>query len=315
MQAPSSPLPRCLVIGYGSIGARHARLLAGMGLDVAVVSRRPLPLPNVFASVSEALARGPYGYAVVCTETSLHRRTVEELDAAGFTGILLVEKPLGNPGDAPVNGTFAAVFVAYQLRFDPSIQALRRALDGRRPLAVDVRAASWLPDWRPGRDYRRTESASRAAGGGVLRDLSHELDYTAWLFGPWRRLAAIGGRLGCLEVDSDESVRILAETARCPSVSIALSFIHHAREERRILVDTAEGVTLCADLVAATLTENGRVIHQGDPAASDPVYLALHRAVLGRDRERCCTLAEGMAVVDTIAAAETALREGRWVVR
>ena len=38
----------------------------------------------------------------------------------------------------------------------------------------------------------------------MLRDLSHELDYMTWLFGPCRRVAALGGRFGPLAIDSDE---------------------------------------------------------------------------------------------------------------
>ena len=39
--APASS-ERALVLGYGSIGERHSRVLSALGLDVAVVSRRDL---------------------------------------------------------------------------------------------------------------------------------------------------------------------------------------------------------------------------------------------------------------------------------
>ena len=48
--------------------------------------------------------------------------------------------------------------------------------------AVRVECQSWLPYWRPERDYRESYSA-RADEGGVLRDLVHELDYAIWAFG------------------------------------------------------------------------------------------------------------------------------------
>ena len=40
-----------------------------------------------------------------------------------------------------------------------------------------------LQTWRPGRDLNETVSVSRAKGGGVLRELSHEFDYLSTLFG------------------------------------------------------------------------------------------------------------------------------------
>ncbi|KAA0577882.1 Gfo/Idh/MocA family oxidoreductase [Azospirillum sp. B21] len=312
--APSARPSRALVVGHGSIGARHARLLRDLGLEVAVVSRRAPQLPGAFPDIAAALACGPADYAVVCTETSLHHQAVRSLHSAGFTGRILIEKPLGQAGEHVPEASFNAVRVGYHLRFDPILLALREALDGCRPLTVEVRAASWLPSWRAGRDYRATESASKAAGGGVLRDLSHELDYVTWLFGRWRRLTALGGHLGCLEIDSDEAFILLAETERCPVVSISLSYIDHGTEERWIAVNTAEGRSWRADLVAATLSENGRLVQSADPAALDAPYIAQHHAMLNNG-DGCCSIGEAEEVVAMIDAAETAVRDKRWVYR
>ena len=41
----------------------------------------------------------------------------------------------------------------------------------------------YLPDWRPGTDYKSGVSAQKDLGGGALLELSHELDYLQWFFG------------------------------------------------------------------------------------------------------------------------------------
>jgi hypothetical protein len=74
--------------------------------------------------------------------------------------------------------------------------AFAERLDGRSAITVSAYVGQDLRDWRPGRDHRTTASATQQAGGGVLRDLSHELDYLLWLFGPWQRVAALGGAYG-----------------------------------------------------------------------------------------------------------------------
>ena len=38
-------------------------------------------------------------------------------------------------------------------------------------------------NWRPKQDYHTSYSAYKNKGGGVLLDLSHELDYATWIFG------------------------------------------------------------------------------------------------------------------------------------
>ena len=55
-------------------------------------------------------------------------------------------------------------------------------MSASRPLSAHVSCQSWLPDWRPGRDYRESYSA-RADEGGALRDLVPELDYATALLG------------------------------------------------------------------------------------------------------------------------------------
>ena len=69
-------------------------------------------------------------------------------------------------------------------------------------LAAHVVNGEFLPDWHPYEDYRQTHPAIRALGGGSLRIQSHELDYACWIFGPPRRLFAVGGQLTSLEVGS-----------------------------------------------------------------------------------------------------------------
>jgi predicted dehydrogenase len=301
---------RALVVGHGSIGARHARVLAQLGARVSVVSRRPGVSPLAFTSLPEALAAGA-DYVVVANETSRHRATLVELDQAGFRGRVLVEKPLCSPGQVPFNGHFEAVFVAYQFRHDPLLLALQAALAGQTLVSAEIRACSYLPDWRPGRDYRQTESALLASGGGVLRDLSHELDYARWLLGPWRRLTAIGGHLSQLEIETDDAWVILGQTERCPLVSISLNYLDRV-EERWLVVNTTAG-TLRADLFHRTLTVGTDVVYRGGADDHDLLYFAENRAMLSGQIGHTCTLADGQAVVEIIARVEEASRTGRWI--
>lgn len=48
---------------------------------------------------------------------------------------------------------------------------------------VKIKASSFLPTWRKNKDYKKTVSAQKRLGGGVLFELSHEIDYLFWLFG------------------------------------------------------------------------------------------------------------------------------------
>lgn len=300
-----------LVIGYGSIGARHVRVLESLGCHVDVVSRRADVSGRRHTSVDAALTSRQYEYAIIANETSQHVSTLRLLVEGGFAGTILIEKPLANPGDAIEVASGRPVFVAYQLRFDPLMKMLHDLLSRETLISAEIRACSYLPEWRAGRDYRLTESASRRAGGGVLRDLSHELDYALWLFGPWRRLTAIGGHLSTLEIDTDDSQAVLIETTRCRSVVLSLNYLDR-QEERWIIVNTHRG-TIKADLFNRTLVSNGEPLFSGTSADVDRTYVDENRAMLTGEFGNACSIAEGLAVVQMVAAIETAGREGRWV--
>lgn len=82
------------------------------------------------------------------------------------------------------------VLVGYNLRYDQSLRQFKQSLEGKKITAARIVCESWLPDWRPGRDYRETYSAKKALGGGVLLDLSHEIDYALWFFGSVKTVKA-----------------------------------------------------------------------------------------------------------------------------
>ena len=147
-------LQRALVIGYGSIGARHARLLEEIHCHTAVVSKREVDFPLSYIELTEALTVERPEYVVIANATNQHYETLQSLAALGYTGTVLVEKPLfGNEIKLP-SLPFRNTFVAYNLRFHPIIQRLKTLLEGEEVLSVQAYVGQYLPDWRPTTDYR-----------------------------------------------------------------------------------------------------------------------------------------------------------------
>lgn len=298
-----------LVIGYGSIGSRHVRILEELGHRTAVVSSRSVPVESLYSNIGEALQQARPGYVVLASETGRHISDLQELAASGFQGILLVEKPLFHEAPDRLPHLPESSYVAYNLRFHPLVSRLRELLNNESILTVLAYAGQYLPFWRPGRDYRDVYSADKQAGGGVLRDLSHELDLLNWLLGGWRKMAALGGHYSSLEISSDDSFAIMMTTSRCPAVSLQLNY-HDRTGKRRILVNTDEH-TFEADFMTGQLLIDGQT--EKYQVERDHTYREMHRALLGGDTDTACTFAEGFDVVKMIAAAERAVTEGRWI--
>ena len=117
---------RALVGGYGSIGVRHARLLAELGCHTAVVSRRKVDFPVAYLGLAEALENEHPDYIVIANATNQHHNTLSALSLLGYTGTVLVEKPLFSNWQEISPQPIQKVFVAYNLRFHPIIQRSRR---------------------------------------------------------------------------------------------------------------------------------------------------------------------------------------------
>ena len=301
---------KALIIGYGSIGSRHARILQELGCDVSVVSQRDVEFSPSYKNLSNALEKEQPDYVVIANKTSEHYQRLYELNDLGFKGIVLVEKPLFQEKQELSRFSFQQVFVAYNLRFHPILQKLKSILASQKICSVQIYVGQYLPSWRPQSDYRQSYSACKAEGGGVLRDLSHELDYVQWLFGKVIRLNALGGHYSSLEIDSDDVFALLLESEQCPVLSLQMNYLDRAGR-REILINT-HTQTIKADLVQGTLTvshdaEHSEVEHF--QVGRDDTYRTQHQMILEQKFESLCSLEEGLEVLSVIEQAEASAHQ------
>ena len=264
--------PRVLVVGLGSIGRRHLRVVRELCPDAAVAVLRSGTSATVtdddgavmLYSMDDALAFAPT-VAVIASPATNHMETAARLAAAGVH--LLIEKPLTDRLETALSlrdrvaGTGVTIAVGYNLRHLESLGALRNAVaDGAigRVMSVRAEVGQYLPDWRPGTDYRTSVSAQRSLGGGALLELSHELDYLLWIFGEVHTVTAVLSRLSDLAIDTEDTANLLLEfmpRAEAPTIvaSVALDFVRRDVVRRCTVLGT-EG-TLEWDGVSGTLRQ------------------------------------------------------------
>jgi predicted dehydrogenase len=256
-----------VVRGTGSIGLRHARVLAQHGIDVRLwpVTDRPSPareqtgLP-VLDDASGPAALAAADLVVVAKDTGRHvPDAVQALDAGA--GRVLVEKPAA-PTAADLEPLLshpprAQAWVAAPLRAHHGLQHAIEAAAALGPgRSVRVECQSWLPSWRPERDYRSSYSA-RADEGGVLRDLVHELDYAIWAFGRPRSVSAalVSGADSVLGIEADEAADLLWVTDDGTAVSTRLDYVSRPGR-RRLTVSGSRGRVTWDALTATVLVED-----------------------------------------------------------
>jgi predicted dehydrogenase len=164
-----------------------------------------------------------------------------------------VEKPLtiGTDGlDDLVAAAGDRIMVGYNLRLHRPVEELVALTHQGRAgevSAIRLWFGSWLPDWRPGVDYRDTYSAHADQGGGVLLDAIHELDLLVWLCGDDRFdvLSAVVDRVGPLEIDVEDTVKALMRHDSGLVVEVSLDYL--SRRYRRGVEVIGDRATLRLD--------------------------------------------------------------------
>jgi hypothetical protein len=146
---------------------------------------------------------------------------------------LLIEKPLSNSSEGIDSlleletNTAAVCLMGYVLRHDPCAGVFRKLLnDGRlgQHIHARIECASYLPEWRPDQSYKKSVSALAELGGGVLLELSHELDYIVWLLGDIRNVIGRMNKSGILGIEVEDSVDIILENSNGLPISVHLDF-------------------------------------------------------------------------------------------
>ncbi|ASY11441.1 dehydrogenase [Candidatus Planktophila dulcis] len=210
---------RILIVGTGSMGLRHfetARKLFPYA-DIAVYSEsgRSSEFPRTLTSKSEVEVFNPE-ISAIANQASRHIETAIFL--ANLGSHLLIEKPI-SPDLEGISELIALqkrknlkILVGYNLRYLPSFKIFQSLLKEEtvgRVLDVRIEVGQLLETWRPGRDYRKTTSARRVDGGGVLRELSHEFDYLLEFFGFPLWVIASMGKVSDLEIDVEDIAHLI----------------------------------------------------------------------------------------------------------
>lgn len=254
-------------VGLGSIAKRHLKnvttLLDGRGDEYQIDLYRssvnsPLheeivPLVNyIYLYVNALPLDRMYDVVFVTNPTSMHYETIEKF--CKNTKSFFIEKPIFDSTD--IDESFfdklegIESYVACPLRYNAVLQYVKENVDLKRVYSARAISSSYLPDWRPGQDYRKCYSAHKDLGGGVAIDLIHEWDYLTWLFGTPKTCHTIQTKISDLEIDSEDVALYIAKTDK---TTIELHLDYYGREPIRVLQLFMPDDTIECDLIKGTI--------------------------------------------------------------
>jgi predicted dehydrogenase len=257
-----------LIVGLGSIAAKHITALQALHLDVNLYALRSSPEWKPYAGVKSIFALEEIcevlDFAIISNPTSLHYEVIKSL--SGLSVPLFVEKPLVDSVKgledlvSLVESKKIVSYVACNLRFHPCITYLKKNIQDSTVInEVNVYCGSYLPDWRPATDYKQSYSANRHMGGGVHLDLFHELDYLMWIFGLPSRSRCILSTKSSLRINAADYANYLLEYTSF-NASVVLNY--YRRTPKRQIEILFEDTTWIVDLIACEIRDGkGSIVY------------------------------------------------------
>lgn len=288
-------------VGIGSIASRHIRNLKKICSEIKIkliinaVSRNgrrknePIfeNIEKVYNKIKDIEIM--YDIIFITNPTEYHIDTLKEIEKNGKN--FFIEKPivsLSKIEDAEkyIEKKESLYYVACPLRYNAVIQYIKNNIKTDEIISVRSISSSYLPDWRPGQDYRETYSAHENLGGGVSIDLIHEWDYLTYLFGFPIRIECMKGKKSNLEIDSDDYAIYIAEYS---DKIVELHLDYFGRKTIREIILITKNDTIIGDIYNNTVRflKSGRVIEFNEQR-DDFQIRELKNFLKMIERTRCC---------------------------
>ena len=312
-----------LIVGCGSIGKRHARVLAGLGIqdlracDPRAEQRAALlaqvPTVKMFESYEDCLRDTP-DTVLICTPPRLHIPQAQQAIQAGCH--VLTEKPLSDSTDG-IDDLVALgerhrkkIMVGLCFRYHAGLVKAKSHLDNGkigRLISVRALAGEYLPHARP--DYR-TLFSSRV--GGAF-DLIHEIDLAIWFASQSvSAVHAFSGAYSDIGITAPDVAEVLMQFQDRCLASVHLDFFQHPRRRQTELLGTRGAIIVefarWQQCTVSTYTADAdRWEHEDIPTERDDMFRDEDREFLqavAADLSIRCTVAEARKSLDVVLAAQ-----------
>lgn len=237
-----------LIIGFGSAGKRHAKILKSNKKikKIYIKTNQKIKSYNKFIFIKKINKLNP-DLIVVANETYKHFSVCKFLEKKFNNKLILCEKPIFDKfhNFEPKKNKF---FVAYNFRFHKCLQYIKKKVNLDNVFFVEAETSSYLPLWRKNIDYSKSYSAFESKGGGVLLDLSHEIDYLRWLFKDLKISKIFQKKISNLDIFSNDIALIFGSINKNTLVKIKLTYFNKL-PRRHLSICLKDGGQIYLDLL------------------------------------------------------------------
>lgn len=249
-----------LIVGYGSIGHKYhqaAKSFFNKG-NIYIYSKHS----NKKIDLKLFKNKEKLNYIILSNPATERIKFFKSFIKKKATYIF--EKPLNNVALNVIDKNFLINSInknqikiksGYCLRLNPAVQNFRKKISNNLNNIIDIKinTSSYLPSWRK-RDYRDTVSAKKKYGGGVLNELSHEIDLVLYLFGKPKFVFGNYFNSKSLQIDVEDIANIIFYMKKDLNLNMHLDFCTPF-QKREIEVIFKNKRKIVLDLIKNEITE------------------------------------------------------------
>ena len=224
---------KILLISLGSIGQRHFNNLKKLAphskIKILRLKKKFENKKNILENFYQAKKFDP-DLIIINSPANYHFKLFKKFFSKKRS--FFIEKPLdSNLSNLDKNfkkykkNKFS--MVGYILRFDKVLNKVKEIVKKRKygsVLHANISAGQYLPYWRTNKKYQYGVSAQKKLGGGVLLELSHEIDYAKWIFGKPNKVFCVAKKISNLKINVEDIASIIFEYEK-KVVQISLDFL------------------------------------------------------------------------------------------
>lgn len=289
---------RVLFVGIGSIAKKHIKAIRAIDPNTQLFALRSSRDAAKYEDVEDI-----YDYAeiegvnpdfvIISNPTSKHYETIETL--LPLRKPLFIEKPVfGELGHDEVIKEIVdnkiLTYVACVMRFMDCLTWLHAYMKEHRNNVrineINVYCGSYLPEWRPGIDFRKCYSAIPELGGGVHIDLIHDVDYVYWIFGKPSKSSTILRNVSSLNIRAFDYACFNLEY---PEFSANVVLNYYRRDAKRYMEILFDDCTWTVDMLKNEITSStGELIYRSEQSGADE-YEAQMRYFIGLVQSKATT--------------------------
>ena len=202
-----------------------------------------------------------YFLVAICSPSNSHLNYIRKFIYR--SKFIFVEKPFTNNLNSLLTfkkkihriKKYPKILIGYNLRHSNSLIRFKRIVSENnygKLLYVTSQVGMSLDQWRD-KDLKLAAS-DKKKGGGVILELSHELDYLNWIFGPIKYVSSVINKVKKFNIDVEESYFSILKTKKNFLINLSVDMVRC--DPKRFCEVVFEDATVHLDIINRIIKKN-----------------------------------------------------------